>query len=100
MATAGPAPPDRHTDPLVYRFGEQEQSVLSVLVAHRGRVISRRELARRAGLAGLSERRCDSVLVSIRKALGPLSVITVRSRGWMLSADVLDAAAALVGEPA
>jgi len=84
----------------VYRFGEQEQSVLSVLVAHRGRVISRRELARRAGLAGLSERRCDSVLVSIRKALGPLSVITVRSRGWMLSADVLDAAAALVGEPA
>jgi DNA-binding winged helix-turn-helix (wHTH) protein len=84
----------------VYRFGEQEQSVLSVLLAHRGRVISRRELARRAGLAGLSERRCDSVLVSIRKVLGPLSVITVRSRGWMLHGDAVDAAAALVGEPA
>jgi DNA-binding response OmpR family regulator len=84
----------------VYRFGEQEQSVLGVLVANRGRVISRRELARRAGLAGLSERRCDSVLVSIRKLLGPSSVITVRSRGWMLSADALDAAAALVGERA
>jgi len=74
--------------------------VLSVLVAHRGRVISRRELARRAGLAGLSERRCDSVLVSIRKVLGPMSVITVRSRGWMLSAEGVEAAAALVGDAA
>ena len=58
MATAGPALPDRHTNPLVYRLGEQEQSVLSVLLANRGRVISRRELSRRAGLANLSERRC------------------------------------------
>ena len=44
MATAGPALPDRHTNPLVYRLGEQEQSVLGVLLANRGRVISRREL--------------------------------------------------------
>ena len=80
MATAGPALPDRHTNPLVYRLGEQEQSVLSVLLVNRGRVISRRELARRAGLANLSERRCDSLLVSIRRALGPESVVTVRSR--------------------
>jgi DNA-binding winged helix-turn-helix (wHTH) protein len=82
----------------VYRLGEQEQSVLSVLLANRGRVISRRELARRAGLANLSERRCDSLLVAIRRALGPNSVVTVRSRGWMLHDDVVDAASALAGE--
>jgi DNA-binding response OmpR family regulator len=76
-------------------LGEQEQSVLRVLVETRGRVISRRELARRAGLAELSERRCDSVLVSIRKALGADSLVTVRSRGWMLSDTVVDVATAI-----
>jgi DNA-binding winged helix-turn-helix (wHTH) protein len=81
----------------VYRLGEQEQSVLQVLLASRGRVISRRDLARRAGLADLSERRCDSLLVAIRRALGPTSVVTVRSRGWMLSDDAIDAAFALAG---
>ena len=98
MATAGPALPDRHTNPLVYRLGEQAQSVLSVLLVNRGRVISRRELARRAGLANLSERRCDSLLVSIRRALGPESVVTVRSRGWMLSDEAIDAASVLAGD--
>ena len=66
-----------------------------MLLANRGRVISRRELARRAGLADLSERRCDSLLVAIRRALGPNSVVTVRSRGWMLSDEAIDAASAL-----
>ena len=83
----------------MYRLGEQEQSVLCVLLANRGRVISRRELARRAGLADLSERRCDSLLVAIRRALGPNSVVTVRSRGWMLSDDAVAAASALAGDP-
>jgi DNA-binding response OmpR family regulator len=82
----------------VYRLGEQEQSVLSVLLANRGRVISRRELARRAGLADLSERRCDSLLVSIRRALGPNSVVTVRSRGWMLSDEAIVAAFELASD--
>jgi len=77
-------------------LGEQEQAVLAVLLINRGRVISRRELARRAGLADLSERRCDSLLVAIRRALGPDSVLTVRSRGWMLSGGAVDAAASLV----
>lgn len=97
MGTAGPALPERHTHPPVYRLGEQEQSVLNVLLANRSRVISRRELARRAGLANLSERRCDSLLVSIRRALGSNSVITVRSRGWMLSEDAIEDAVALAG---
>jgi DNA-binding response OmpR family regulator len=81
----------------VYRLGQQEQSVLGVLLANRGRVISRRELARRAGLTNLSERRCDSLLVAIRRALGPQSVVTVRSRGWMLSDEAIDAASSLAG---
>ncbi|MEY2523433.1 MAG: hypothetical protein QOJ66_1998 [Ilumatobacteraceae bacterium] len=74
--------------------------MLSVLLVNRGRVISRRELARRAGLANLSERRCDSLLVAIRRALGPQSVVTVRSRGWMLNDEAIDAASALAGDRA
>ena len=96
MATPGPALPDRCTNPLVHRLGEQEQTVLNVLLINRGRVISRRELARRAGLADLSERRCDSLLVAIRRTLGPKSVRTVRSRGWMLSDEGVDAASLLL----
>jgi DNA-binding winged helix-turn-helix (wHTH) protein len=70
--------------------------VLSVLVEHSDRVIGRRELARRAGLADLSERRCDSILVHLRRALGPTSIITVRRRGWMLSPPSVATAATLL----
>jgi DNA-binding response OmpR family regulator len=70
--------------------------VLAVLIAHRGRVLGRRELARLAGLSQLSERRCDSVLVGIRRALGPDAIRTVRSRGWMLDERVADIASKLL----
>ena len=56
-----------------------------MLVANQRRVIGRRELARQAGLAELSERRCDSILVGIRRLLGGDALVTVRSRGWMLA---------------
>jgi DNA-binding response OmpR family regulator len=100
MATAGPVLSKRCIDPLVHRLGEQERSVLAVLIANRGRVVGRRELSRLAGMADLSERRCDSVLVSIRRILGPDSLITVRSRGWMLNEEAIAASEALAaGEP-
>ena len=53
--------------------------MLAVLLANRNRVVGRRELARQAGLAELNQRRCDSVLVGVRRQLGPDSIITVRS---------------------
>ncbi len=57
-----------------------------VLAEHPGRVLSRAELARRAGIADLSARRCDSLIVGIRRQVGPDRVRTVRRRGWMLVA--------------
>lgn len=76
--------------------GRQESAVLAVLVAHHRRVVGRRELSRLAGLADLNERRCDSVLVDLRRVLGPDSIITVRGRGWMLAGHALPRATALV----
>jgi hypothetical protein len=46
--------------------------------------VSRTEIARVAGLDDLSERRCDSLLVGVRRAVGVDAVRTVRRRGWML----------------
>ena len=62
----------------------QERAVYQVLADNAGRVLSRSELARAAGLADLSERRCDSLLVAVRRVVGYDRVRTVRRRGWML----------------
>jgi DNA-binding response OmpR family regulator len=72
--------------------------VLAVLVANRRRVVGRRELSRAAGLAELSERRCDSVLVGVRRMLGPDSIVTVRSRGWMIAEHAVDLAEELLAQ--
>lgn len=62
----------------------REAAVYDALRSQPGRVVSREEIVRIAGLGDLSERRVDSVLVGLREALGSDSIITVRSRGWRL----------------
>ena len=71
--------------------------MLAVLLENHNRVVGRRELARQAGLAGLNERRCDSLLVGLRRVLGPDAIVTVRSRGWMLSAGAVARATEMLG---
>jgi hypothetical protein len=46
--------------------------------------MSRSEISRQAGIAELSERRCDSLIVGIRRRIGADRITTVRRRGWML----------------
>jgi DNA-binding response OmpR family regulator len=62
----------------------QERAVYEVLAKDVGRVLSRIEIARRAGISDLSVRRADSLIVGIRRNLGPGTIRTVRRRGWML----------------
>lgn len=79
-------------------LGRQELAVLRVFLECRGRVIGRAELARRAGLSGLNQRRCDSLLVDIRRVLGADAVRTVRGRGWMLEEFAMERAAELIAD--
>ena len=71
-------------------------SILRVLSASKGRVVSRESILRLAGLDNVSARRADSSLVVLRKVLGADSVVTVRRRGWMLSDEAHEAAAKLL----
>jgi DNA-binding response OmpR family regulator len=71
-------PAERGSSPLVLR-------VLAVLVESHGRVVSRTELLRRAGLRGLSPRRVDVLLVDVRRIVGDAHLVNVRGRGWMLT---------------
>lgn len=58
--------------------------MFQVLSDNAGRVVSRTELVRSAGLTDLNERRCESLLVGVRRRIGDGRVINVRRRGWML----------------
>ncbi|MCE2764316.1 MAG: helix-turn-helix domain-containing protein [Ilumatobacteraceae bacterium] len=78
------------------RLAVQEAAVLKALVDCRGRVVSRRELARLAGIADLNDRRCDSLLVAIRRVLGADAIRTVRGRGWMIVPLAVDRAEVLL----
>lgn len=90
----------RATDPHEAHLGRRERQVLLALLESAGRVVTRTELAERAGIADLNDRRCDSVLVSIRRILPPNSLMTVRKRGWVLTpAGAVAAREALVEQP-
>jgi len=71
----------------VRRLSEIELAVLTALRKADGRVVSRAELARAAGVEALSARRVDGVLVGLRRVLPHGSLVTVRGRGWALVAD-------------
>jgi DNA-binding response OmpR family regulator len=87
---------DSSLTPATTPLPPQEVAVLRALITCSGRVVSRRELSRLAGIAELNERRCDSLLVSIRKVLGPDSIHTVRGRGWMLNLRAIEQATSLL----
>lgn len=55
-----------------------------VLAQHAGKVISRSTIALEAGIGDLNVRRCDSLIVGIRRSLGATRIVTVRRRGWMM----------------
>jgi DNA-binding response OmpR family regulator len=67
-------------------LSRQEVAVLAALLDARGRVVSRAELVRLLNLP--SARRCDSILVGLRRVLGPAALRTVRGRGWRLDSEV------------
>jgi DNA-binding winged helix-turn-helix (wHTH) protein len=88
---------DEHTAGAVnVQLGPRERAVLSALVGNGGRVVDRDQLRRDAGLDELSPRRCEAMLVGIRRALGPDAVVTVRRRGWRLNPDVMAVALAII----
>ena len=59
--------------------------VLQVLVESSGRVVGRDFIARQTGIESSTARRVDASLVALRRAIGQDSLLTVRSRGWMLT---------------
>ena len=77
---------------------EADLAVLRVLVHRAGRITNRDDLNKLAGLSG-SQRRCEAVLVNLRKALGVGAIVTIRRRGWMLDNSVVAAAIALINSP-
>ena len=74
-----------HPDALASHLGPTTTAVYRTLYDRMGRVVSRAELARAAGIADLGPRRCDALMVDIRRIVGAERVVTVRRRGWMLT---------------
>jgi len=76
-------------------LSEADLAVLRVLVHRAGRITSREDLNKLAGLSG-SQRRCEAVLVNLRRALGDGAIVTIRRRGWMLDNSVAAIAVTLI----
>jgi DNA-binding response OmpR family regulator len=62
---------------------DREAALLDALRSSGRRVVTRRELARAAGLRE-HPRRVDVHLVNVRRSLSDEELINVRGRGWML----------------
>jgi DNA-binding winged helix-turn-helix (wHTH) protein len=76
-------------------LSEKDLAVLRVLVERAGKVTDRTSLNRLAGLTG-TPRRCETILVTLRRALGEASIVTIRRRGWMLADTALPLARRLL----
>ena len=76
-------------------LSEADLAVLRVLIDRAGRITSREDLNKLAGLSG-SQRRCEAVLVNLRRALGDGAIVTIRRRGWMLDNSVAAIAVTLI----
>lgn len=64
-------------------FGDRELALLEALRGSGHRVVTRRELAKAAGLRE-HPRRVDVHLVNVRRSLTTEELVNVRGRGWML----------------
>jgi DNA-binding response OmpR family regulator len=82
---AWPAPASVHGASPLALLTDQERAVYDVLAQHAGKVISRSTIALEAGIGDLNVRRCDSLIVGIRRSLGADRIVTVRRRGWMMA---------------
>ncbi|NQW60774.1 hypothetical protein HQ459_08320 [bacterium] len=90
MSSPAPVP-----SPRLSGLSEADLAVLRVLVHRAGRITSREDLNKLAGLSG-SQRRCEAVLVNLRRALGDGAIVTIRRRGWMLDNSVAAIAVTLI----
>ncbi len=90
MSSPAPVP-----SPCLSALSEVDLAVLRVLVHRAGRITSREDLNKLAGLSG-SQRRCEAVLVNLRRALGEGAIVTIRRRGWMLDNSVAAIAVTLI----
>lgn len=83
-APAALAPPEIQAFDPLQDLTPQERAVFIVLAAGPNRVMTRLEIARAAGITDLNQRRCDSLIVGIRRVVGAERLITVRRRGYLL----------------
>jgi len=81
--------------PSLSALSETDLAVLRVLIDRTGKITSREDLNKLSGLSG-SQRRCEAVLVNLRKTLGEGAIVTIRRRGWMLDNSVAAVAIALI----
>jgi hypothetical protein len=66
------------------RLDLNDRELAMLLALSNRRVTTRRQLSQAAGLQGQSVRRCDSILVGLRRHLPAGAIRNVRSRGWLL----------------
>lgn len=86
---------DKTTLDPVSPLSDKDRAVLRVLVERAGKVTDRVSLNKLAGLTG-TPRRCETILVTLRRALGDDAIVTVRRRGWMLTEAALPRARGLL----